>query len=195
MSPLSSKFYRRDTVQVARELLGKKLFHLKNGELTSGIIIETEAYLGVSDPACHTFEGRRTERVKSMYKPGGHTYVYFIYGMHFCLNVVTQNETRPEAVLIRALFPLDGIKKMQRRRGTLVEKNLCSGPAKLCEALNIDRSCDGLSLQGPELWIEKHIPFNRIKNKIIGSPRIGIPYAGEAKKWPLRFLLTDKFFD
>lgn len=192
MNPLPYKFYRRDTTLVARELLGKQLFHLKNGELTSGIIIETEAYLGTSDPACHTFGGRKTERVKSMYKAGGHTYVYFIYGMHFCLNVVTQNEKKPEAVLIRALFPMDGIKNMQKRRKTKIEKNLCSGPAKLCEALDIDRTCDGLSLLGPEFWIEKNIPFGKIENKIKATPRIGIPYATEATGWPLRFLIDPK---
>jgi len=189
MYPLPRKFYQRDTTQVAKELLGKQLFHLRNGQLTSGIITETEAYLGIKDPACHTFMGRSTKRVKSMYQPGGHAYVYFIYGMHFCFNVVTQNHVKPEAVLIRALYPLDGIPIMQKRRSTLPQKNLCSGPAKLCEALSIDRSCDGLSLMGPQIWIEEYIPFSEIKRKIQITPRIGIDYAGAAKDWPLRFLI------
>lgn len=189
MSLLPKKFYQRDTTQVAQELLGKKLIHFVNGKITSGVIIETEAYLGITDPACHTYNGRRTERVQSMYLSGGHAYVYFIYGMHFCFNVVTRNEKHPEAVLIRALFPLDGLDLMKKRRHTEIQKNLCSGPAKLCEALDIDKSCDGLSLEGPEIWIEKGVPFSKIKDHIKASPRIGIPYAKEAIQWPLRFTI------
>ena len=192
MSALPYKFYRRDTTQVAKELLGKKLFHSNEGKITSGMIIETEAYLGLQDPACHTYQGRKTERVKSMYKNGGYTYVYFIYGMHFCLNVVTQDEKRPEAILIRALLPLDGIATMQKRRRMLNEKNLCSGPAKLCEALNIDRSCDGLSLVKSDIWIENYVPFNEVEKHITVRPRVGIPYAKEAIKWPLRFSVDPK---
>lgn len=192
MKPLPLKFYRRDTNQVAQELLGQKLCHVYKGKLTSGLIIETEAYLGIDDPACHTYRGRNTDRVKSMYQPGGFSYVYFIYGMHFCFNVVTQTPDHPEAVLIRALHPLDGIEIMKKRRNTALEKNLCSGPAKLCQALAIDRSCDGLSLKGPQIWIEKNIPFTKIKKHLQITPRIGIDYAGEAKEWPLRFLVDPK---
>lgn len=192
MKPLPLKFYRRDTTQVAQELLGQKLCHLHEGKLTSGLIIETEAYLGINDPACHTYRGRNTDRVKSMYQPGGFSYVYFIYGMHFCFNVVTQTPNHPEAVLIRALHPLDGIEIMKKRRNTALEKNLCSGPAKLCQALAIDRSGDGLSLKGPQIWIEKNIPFTKIKKHLQITPRIGIDYAGEAKQWPLRFFVDPK---
>lgn len=193
MFPLPLTFYQRDTTTVAKELLGKQLFHLQNGILTSGIIVETEAYLGLKDPACHTYKGRQTDRVKSMYKDGGHSYVYFIYGMHFCFNVVTQDTSRPEAVLIRALIPMDGVAAMKKRRQSGAEKNLCSGPAKLCEALAIDRSCDGLSLLGPQIWIEEHIPYHEIKKKVISTPRIGVDYAGKAKNWPLRFVLNTQF--
>lgn len=189
---LAPRFYQRDTTQVARELLGKQLYHNKNGKLTSGIIIETEAYLGIKDAACHTFQGRRTSRVESMYKLGGHGYVYLIYGMHFCFNVVTRSERHPEAVLIRALQPVDGIEIMEERRklrSSAKLKDLCSGPGKLCQAMGIDRTSDGLNLQGPELWISENIAYSKIKNEIIIGPRVGIDYAGDAKIWPLRFIL------
>lgn len=192
MKPIPIAFYQKDTTKVARQLLGKKLFHLKDGVLTSGIITETEAYLGLQDPACHTYQGRRTDRVRSMYKMGGHSYVYFIYGIHYCFNVVTQNEKKPEAVLIRALKPVDGIEVMQKRRKlktNFKEIQLCSGPGKLCQAMGIDRSSDGLILTGSEIWIEEKIPYAKIKNKIEVSSRIGIDYAGDAKHWPLRFSL------
>lgn len=190
MKPLPIDFYQRDTTKVARELLGKKLFHKRNNQLTSGIIIETEAYLGLADPACHTYNGRNTARVQSMYKMGGHSYVYFIYGIHFCVNVVTQNEKKPEAVLIRALTPMDGIDVMRVRRKLKEgkpDKDLCSGPGKLCQAMGIDRSSDGLLLTGSELWIEEDIPYSKIKTKIDSGARVGIDYAGDAKHWPLRF--------
>lgn len=193
MKAIPLKFYRRDTTQVAQELLGKKLVHFKNGHLTSGIIVETEAYLGIKDPACHTFGGRKTKRVKSMYLPGGFAYVYFIYGMHYCFNVVTQTPEHPEAVLVRALYPIDGIEIMKKRRQNQLEKNLCSGPAKLCQAMAIDRSSDGLSLKGPELWIENKIPFEKIEKYILSASRIGVDYAGEAKHWPLRFTIDSKY--
>lgn len=178
---------------MARELLGKKLFHNVNGEVTSGLIIETEAYLGISDPACHTFNGRRTSRVESMYKVGGYSYVYLIYGLHCCFNIVTQDEKKPEAVLIRALFPDKGLEIMKQRRRIEDEnkiKNLCSGPGKLCEAMRIDRKEDGLLLTGSKLWITEGLPFLKIKPQIESGPRVGVDYAGDAKNWPLRFLLT-----
>ncbi len=192
---LDSDFYRRDTRTVARELLGKVLVHRRDGITTSGIITETEAYLGIRDSACHTYRGRKTERVASMYLAGGHSYVYFIYGVHFCFNVVTQDESKPEAVLIRALEPLDGLEVMRERRNQRAgssDHNLCSGPGKLCQALKIDRACDGLSLRGRELWIQEdpaQLPF-----KILKGPRIGVDYALEpltkpARDWPLRFRL------
>lgn len=189
MKPLPLRFYQRDTQKIARELIGKRICHFKDGALVSGVIVETEAYLGVNDPACHTYQGRRTKRVESMYLPGGHAYTYFIYGIHFCFNVVTQNTKKPEAVLIRALLPSDGIELMFKRRKTKSEKQLCSGPGKLCQALAINHSSNGLSLAGPELWIEKAVAYSKIKKRIQCGPRIGVDYAGEAKNWPLRFFI------
>ena len=189
---LPLEFYQRNTTKVAKELLGKKFFHKKNGQITAGIIIETEAYLGLKDPACHTFNGRRTARVESMYQNGGHAYVYLIYGIHCCMNIVTQDEKRPEAVLIRALWPDSGLRIMQQRRNMFSDKqikDLCSGPGKLCQAMGINRADNGLLVNEKKIWVTEGIPFAEVKSKIIASPRVGIDYAGEAIDWPLRFTL------
>lgn len=184
---LSAKFYRRDTTAVARELLGCRLVHIVNGQRISGRIIETEAYLGVTDRACHSYGGRKTERVKSLYLAGGHAYVYFIYGMHFCFNVVTRKRGEPEAVLIRALAPEQGLPEMRRRRRIKKDRDLANGPGKLCQALGIDRACDGLDLTGDNLFIEKG--FVDEAESLVISARVGVDYAGEAATWPLRFEL------
>jgi DNA-3-methyladenine glycosylase len=195
---LPARFYQRKTEIVARELLGCILVHEIKSEnkshRISGRIVETEAYLGAEDPACHTFEGRRTPRNEAMYLYGGHAYVYFIYGMHFCFNVVTRTERHPEAVLIRALEPLEGVDFMRRQRGIRgPDRDLTNGPAKLCEALAIDRSSDGLSLVDSMLTIERgreHIA----QESTVTSPRIGIAYAGAAAEWPLRFSIAKNRF-
>jgi DNA-3-methyladenine glycosylase len=195
---LPEKFYRRDTETVARDLLGCVLVHeTADGERVSGRIVETEAYLGLSDRACHTYGGKRTPRTRSMYLEGGHAYVYFIYGMHFCFNVVTRTSEHPEAVLIRALDPLEGIELMRERRKVKRDLDLTNGPGKLCRALGIDRSHDGLSLASSTLYIERgpHIRGSRIeKGAIISSPRIGVAYAKEAAHWPLRFSIKGNRF-
>ncbi len=183
-------FYQRDTIEVAEELLGKVLVRDDGRQRLSGLIIETEAYLGLDDPACHTFGGRRTQRVQSMYLPGGHAYVYFVYGMHYCFNVVT-TETAPEAVLVRALLPLEGVRTMQNwRRVKGDPEDLTNGPGKLCQALGIDRSFDGASLVGEQIYIEEPSQARRPeKLRIEATPRVGINYAGDAAFWPLRFRL------
>ncbi len=197
MKALPPKFFRRDTEQVARELLGKKLLHLSYPTQVGGIIIETEAYLGVKDRAAHSFGGRRTKRVESMYLPGGHAYVYLIYGIHYCINVVTKSHLEPEAVLIRAVFPTDGLKLIKRRRKNSSFSNLCSGPGKLCQALAINRSFDGESFSGPKLLITENIPFSEINKSISTTARIGIENTREARDLPLRFTIdiTDRFAD
>jgi DNA-3-methyladenine glycosylase len=167
-------FYRRDTVTVARSLLGMRLVRVWRGRLLSGIIVETEAYLGAKDRAAHTFGGRATERVRSMYLAGGHAYVYQIYGMHFCLNVVTRGVGEPEAVLIRALEPEEGIELPT------------NGPGKLCKALRIDKKLDGVSLRGPQLFLDRGRKLPG-REEILAGPRIGVDYAKEAAGWPLRF--------
>ncbi|HVK60908.1 MAG TPA: DNA-3-methyladenine glycosylase, partial [Bdellovibrionales bacterium] len=132
---LPFSFYQRDTEEVARELLGKTLVHvLKTGQRVSGRIVETEAYLGARDAAAHSRGGLRSKRTESMFLPGGHAYVYLIYGMHYCFNVVTREADEPQAVLIRALEPIEGIEFMRRRRRVKRDLDLCSGPGKLCDA-------------------------------------------------------------
>ncbi|PWU22088.1 MAG: DNA-3-methyladenine glycosylase [Bdellovibrio sp.] len=184
---LPMSFYRRRTVQVAQELLGHVLIHeLRPGHCVAGRIVETEAYLGNEDPACHSYNNRRTERTEVMYRAGGFSYVYFIYGMYFCFNVVTEKKDKAEAVLIRALEPLEGIDKMKKLRRTQNEKILCAGPGRLCQALGIDRGLNGLPLHQPPLWIEEGIAAPQI----VAGERIGIAQP-EARSWPLRFCLKD----
>lgn len=188
MTILDRKFYHRDTLLVARELLGKKLVRRVNGVELSGMIAETEAYCGRADSACHAHRGK-TQRNAVMFGKPGHAYVYFTYGMHYMLNLVTEEEENPCAVLIRAIVPLDGIKEMEARRkkkGAL----LTNGPAKLCQALSIDKSLNGWDLTlGRELWVED---YRKIPTKsIMTTPRIGIDYAHQTHREALwRFVLN-----
>ena len=145
--PLEQAFFTRDTIQVARELLGCDLVRRIGDVTLVGRIVETEAYLGVKDPCCHSFKGVLTNRTQSMYLPGGYSYVYFIYGMYHCFNVVTQMEGEPEAVLVRALKPIGGLVRMKKNRGQERLTNLCSGPGKLCQALEITKSLNGKKLK------------------------------------------------
>jgi DNA-3-methyladenine glycosylase len=186
MSILDRKFYRRDTLQVARALLGKKLVRQINGLELAGMIVETEAYCGEADSACHAHRGK-TPRNAVMFGESGHAYVYFTYGMHYMLNLVTEAAEKPCAVLIRAVVPLDGIEEMETRRKRKGAE-LTNGPAKLCQALGIDKSLNGWDLTcGKELWVAD---FRKISpESIITTPRIGIDYAEkEHKDAPWRFL-------
>ncbi len=189
--PLS--FYRRDTEQVAKELLGKKLVRIYKGQRISGIIVETEAYVGSEDKACHGFGHRRTERTKALYLDGGYSYVYLIYGMYYLLNAVTGHTEEPTAVLIRAIEPREGLDLMRTfRRAAKSDLGLANGPGRLCEAMNIDKKLNKLELTGAELFIEDS---PKISTKLIlATPRIGVDYAGEAALWPLRFLIGDNAF-
>jgi DNA-3-methyladenine glycosylase len=171
---LPPKFYQRDTVTVAKNLLGKRLVRIWRGKRLSGLIVETEAYLGAKDAAAHSYNGRNTERIRSMFLPGGHVYVYLIYGMHYCMNVVTKGEGEPEAILVRALEPEAGV------------VGRTDGPGRLCKALKIGLKQDGLSLAGPIMFIEQ-TGRSLVKEEIGAGPRIGVEYAGEAANWPLRF--------
>ncbi len=182
--PLNPEFYERSTEKVARDLLGKIIFHKYNGKKYLARITETEAYLGTQDRACHTFGGRKTERVKSMYLKGGYAYIYFIYGMYFCLNVVTRDETCPEAVLIRAAEPIQGFKDLEDPR-------LLAGPGKLCREMKITKAEDGLNLSSKKsslLILDDGYKLK--KSEIIAKPRVGVDYAEEAKNWPLRFYIS-----
>jgi DNA-3-methyladenine glycosylase len=180
LGPLPQSFYRQNTTVVAKKLLGKILCRKWRGKVHRYRIVETEAYLGIEDPACHTFGGRNTKRVKSMYLDGGHSYIYLIYGMYYCLNVVTKTPKHPEAVLIRALEPIP-IKTEQGLH--------TNGPGKLCRHLHLTKKEDGLSLWKKNLlWIEN---APRTKKQIVAKSRIGVDYAGSASSWPLRFYIKN----
>jgi DNA-3-methyladenine glycosylase len=187
---LPRDFYTRTNVlTVARELIGKLLVVLAPDRArVSGIIVETEAYRGPQDRASHAFGGRRTNRTETMYGIGGTAYVYFVYGMYYQFNVVTNVADVPHAVLIRALEPVEGIDWMKERRGNQPERNLTSGPGKLCIAMGIDRSLDRADLLGQKVWLEEgeRIPRSRIST----GPRVGIDYAEEWIDKPWRFWLT-----
>ena len=188
---LPRSFYLQDTVEVARQLLGKELVyeHPQLGTL-SGIIVETEAYLGNQDPACHSFNNRRTPRTETMFGLGGFSYVYFIDGMYHCFNVVTMNEGEPEAVLIRALEPRLGLGRlMSRCKPGTKPHQLLNGPGKLCKTLEINREHNALDLcQSPIVIRQAEETCHSMEIEI--TPRIGIGSTGDAAHWPLRFLCS-----
>ena len=182
---LDHEFYsREDTVQIARELLGKLLVVPdEEGRRISGMIVETEAYMGVIDKAAHSYGGRRTLRNEVSYGPGGYVYVFFVYGMYFQLNFVTAEPG--QVVLIRAIEPVEGIEIMKERRGPMKDMNLTSGPGKLCIALDIDRSLNGADLEGDLIWTENHRAV--ADADIAVGKRVGIDYAAEDAEQPWRF--------
>jgi DNA-3-methyladenine glycosylase len=187
MSIWNRKYYEHDTLKVARTLLGQKLVRRLSGYELSGMIVETEAYCGEVDSACHAHRGK-TKRNAVMFGQPGHAYVYFTYGMHYMLNLVTEEEGNPCAVLIRAVLPLTGVAQMEARRKRK-GVDLTNGPAKLCQAFGIDKSLNGWDLtSGEELWIED---YKKISSKsIITTPRIGIDYAQKEHREALwRFLV------
>ncbi|MEW5922556.1 MAG: DNA-3-methyladenine glycosylase [Candidatus Zixiibacteriota bacterium] len=177
-------FYLRPTLEVARNLVGKYLVSTINGKILAARLVEVEAYIGEDDPACHAAVGR-TERNEVMYGPGGFSYIYFIYGMYHCLNVVTEKEGFPAAVLIRGAEPIEGIETMQSRFDGRKNNRLTDGPGKLCKAFGLTREHNGLDLLGGELYIEDR---GYIPKRIDCSGRIGIKKAAE-KKW--RFFESD----
>lgn len=191
---LPREFYtREDTLQIARELLGKLLVVIvENGRRVSGTIVETEAYLGEIDRAAHSFGGRRTPRNEITYGKGGHVYVFFIYGMYYQLNFVTGRVDHPHVVLIRGIEPVEGIEVMRERRGQMPDKNLTSGPGKLCIAFDIDRELNGEDLLGDRVWLEDHKTF--ADNEIAAGRRIGIDYAQEYAEKPWRFWVKNNPF-
>ena len=188
MNVLPRDFYEQEVTVVARLLLGKRLVRTWQGVRLSGIIAETEAYRGEEDLACHARCGR-TPRNAVMYGPAGKVYVYFTYGMHWCLNAVTGAEGFPAAVLIRALWPLEGLAEMAARRGQFPRAQWCNGPAKLCRALSIDGSLNGtdLCLAGNELTIENGPEIS--PERVTTGPRVGINSVPEPwRSQPWRFL-------
>lgn len=184
--------YAGDPVRVARALLGQRLVRVIRGRRLAGVIAETEAYLGPRDRAAHTFGGRRTPRNASMWRGGGHAYVYLVYGLHHCLNVVCGAEDEGVAVLLRALEPTEGLEAMRRRRpAARRDTDLCSGPGRLTQALGIDRRLDGVDLcRDSRLFVEAIRSRPLPASKIRVSSRIGVAYAREWADAPLRFCLA-----
>jgi DNA-3-methyladenine glycosylase len=182
-----------DPITLAHRLLGQRLVRVLDGKRLAGLIVEAEAYLGAEDRAAHTWNGRRTPRNRSMYLGGGHAYVYFTYGMHYCFNVVSGPLDSGKAVLIRALHPVQGIDEMHRRRiGARREIDLCSGPAKLTQALAIDRSLDSIDLRRSDVLMIEQVRRRALPaSRVIAAPRIGVGYAGQWAHAPLRFFLRD----
>lgn len=183
--PLDRGFYHQPTLTVAKNLLGKILVRRQRGELLAGRIVEVEAYLSSKDPASHAYRGL-TVRNAVMFGPGGHLYVYFTYGMHFCSNVVTEGEGKAGAVLLRAIDPLLGVGTMVKNRqksssARITPENLADGPAKLCQALGIGRNQNGMDLCGNGIWISGGV-LDRKRYRIERTPRIGIS-AGKEKLW------------
>jgi DNA-3-methyladenine glycosylase len=182
---LPVSFFRRPTELVALELLGMVVVSSVGGIVTEAVITETEAYLGYDDPASHGYLHRRNARNAALFGPPGTWYVYLSYGMHWCANLVCQRAGQASAVLLRALQPIVGLEIMRRRRGGVADRELCSGPGKLCQALGINRTLDGKKISGspvivrpPDRWEEAQVAV---------TPRIGITKAAD---WPLRFFLA-----
>lgn len=187
MKPLPASFYEhKDVVRIARGLLGKTLVSLIDGKLTSGLIVETEAY-SYRERGCHAYNNKMTERNKVMFEQGGVAYVYLCYGVHNLFNVVTNKAGKADAVLVRALQPVTGEETMLARMKANSLKRITSGPGKLTKALGIDRKLNGVSLVNSDLWIEEGKKI--LKSEITQATRIGIDYAGEDAKLPWRFYL------
>ena len=194
MKKLEREFYNRDSIIVAKELLGKVLVHKIDGQRITAKIIETEAYMGIEDKAAHSYGGRRTSRVEVMYGSPGFSYIFLIYGMYCCFNIVTNEKEIPQAVLIRAVEPLEGTEWMaQRRFGKPFDeltksqrRGLTNGPGKLCGALSMNRSHNGIDLCGNDIYVEESKSQNF---SVVTTKRIGIDYAEEAKDYPWRFYI------
>jgi DNA-3-methyladenine glycosylase len=181
---LPVSFFQRTADVVARELLGHTVVSTVDGARTAGRIVETEAYLGYVDPASHGYRHRRHAQNEALYGPAGTWYVYLSYGMHWCANLVCGSPGEASAVLLRALEPIEGLALMRRRRGGVVDRELCSGPGKLCQALAITRDLDGARMRRSAVVVRSRDA--EPGPSVLVTPRIGITKAAD---WPLRFLI------
>jgi DNA-3-methyladenine glycosylase len=188
LQKLTAEFYERaNVVQIAKDLLGKILVTQIDNLLTSGRIVETEAYVGLTDKASHSYGGKRTARNEAMYGPAGTAYVYICYGMHQLFNVVTNASDMPDAVLIRAVEPMKGIPAMLRRTGkATMDNTLTKGPGNTGKALGLNKDHSGTSLLGNRIYIADD-GFVLPPNKLGASKRIGVQYAGQDALLPYRF--------
>lgn len=195
---LDKNFFNRDTLSVAKDLLGKIIVRKTYGHIYKAMIVETEGYLGIEDRACHTFGKRKTERNKIMYEDAGTIYVYQTYGIHYLMNFVTMDKSNPEAVLIRAVEPIEGINQMSINRfeknyidlNKYQKNNLTNGPGKLTKALEIDKNLNGKNLFDEQIYIIDGDKDFEIETDV----RIGIDYAKEAKDYPYRFYIKDNLY-
>lgn len=194
MAKLPFSFYlNTDVNSLARQLIGKMLFTQIDGEITAGIIVETEAYAGIEDKASHAYGGRLTDRTKTMYLKGGVSYVYLCYGIHNLFNVVTGPLNTPHAVLIRGVEPVIGTEIMLQRRGmALLKPNLTAGPGALSKALGIDRTFNAKDLTGEEIWIEDGWDVD--PESIVAAPRVGVGYAADHALLPWRYYIKGNRF-
>ncbi|SFD55707.1 DNA-3-methyladenine glycosylase [Bacillus sp. OV194] len=201
---MNEKLFELPTLKLAKTLLGMELVHQTDEGLASGIIAETEAYMGPEDMAAHSFGGKRTPRTEIMYAEPGHVYVYFIYGMHTCFNIVSGPLHKPEAILIRALEPKEGIPLMMHRRSMKIPvlengawkpgqlKKLTNGPGKLCKAMGISLNDYGLKLNAEHLYLKEYKTLS--EEDIVSGPRINVDYAGEAVHYPYRFWIKNNIY-
>jgi DNA-3-methyladenine glycosylase len=190
---MNRDFFRQDAVTLAKKLLGKILIRNIDGKIIKSLITETEAYVGPEDKGSHAYNNKRTKRTETMFKEGGHAYIYLIYGMYNCLNVVCSVKNKPEAVLIRAVEPLNEIDFIKNNRNIKSKKieDLTNGPGKLCQALKIDTSIDGIDLlNNDELYIED----NNFEKEFVSAKRINIDYAEEYVHKLWRFYIKDNKF-
>lgn len=205
MARLSQDFYNQNTVEAAQKLLGKYLIRRLNGETLAGRIVEAEAYVGRCDKACHAYNYRRTERTSTLFAPPGTAYIYLVYGMHHCLNFVTEPEGEPAAVLLRAIQPAAGTDIMTRLRygdrpiTPYRRKHFLNGPGKVCQALALTRRENGLDLTGDTLFIcdrleDAGLPADEppSRERLKAGPRVGVDYAEEARDFPWRFWLEEE---
>jgi DNA-3-methyladenine glycosylase len=192
---LTEEYYLgNDVVAISKNLLGKYLFTYINGVTTGGYIVETEAYNGVVDKASHAYGNRQTPRTKTMFLQGGIAYVYLCYGIHEMFNIVTSAEGNPQAILIRAVHPTDGIEAMQVRRNMpIVKPTITAGPGSVAKALGISRNINSISLQSDTIWIEDR-GLNFTDEQITAGPRIGVAYAKEDALLPYRFYVKGDIY-
>lgn len=184
-----SYYLNTDVIYLAKDLLGKVLYTQINGEITAGIIVETEAYFGIRDKASHAYGGRRTGRTETLYSQGGISYVYLCYGIHNLFNIVSSTDGEPHAVLIRAIEPLIGKKTMEVRRNMVAAKAaISSGPGSAAKALGIDGTFNKKDLTGEEIWVEDH-GIHYTADEIAATPRVGVAYAQEDALLPWRFFV------
>ncbi|MFB9107445.1 DNA-3-methyladenine glycosylase [Flavobacterium gyeonganense] len=186
-----SYYQNRDVLYLAKDLLGKVLFTQINGQVTADIIVETEAYYGLTDKASHAYGGRRTNRNETMYSEGGVSYVYLCYGIHYLFNIVSSVEGEPHAILIRGIEPLIGKEIIEsRRKISVTNPSISSGPGSAAKALGIDKSFNEKDLTGEEIWIEDHGTQYQA-DQVASTSRIGVAYAKEDALLPWRFFIKN----